>query len=238
MTGVSAIIVTRGNVDLQVQVDALPKEWEVLIVNNARGEIVVKSPGDSFVGEIIKSGLPDLSVYGRYAACEFATYRQIYVQDDDCIVSDPTRITEAWFEQCPSISIGWERSYSNQPYHGVVCNMPERFRHSFYEEHALVGFGASFERDAPKRAFERFWDRQGWLSHPLGGFKDETEEAVEERQLFMRTCDMVFTALTERHLVDVPHEDMPFASDPDRMWKQPDHQGDRNRMLDKILTIR
>ena len=215
MAGVSAIIVTRGNVDLSAQIAALPKEWEVVVWDNGVNAVYVND-------EMVESHRDDVAVYGRYLAIEYATHKQIYVQDDDCIVSDPERITQAWFEQCPSITLGWERSHSNTPYRGIVSNMPERFRHDFYERHALVGFGASFERDAPRRAFDAFFEMGFEFDWPF----------------FYRTCDIVFTGLTEHTRVDVPHEDMPYASDPDRMWRQPTHQGERSRMLELVTAAR
>ena len=152
------------------------------------------------------------------AAIERTDAELIYVQDDDCIVSDPKALAKAWLEAdqaCREIRYGEA---------GVVCNMPPEFRHSFYEEHALVGFGAVFHRDAPQRAFGRLFE--AW---PPG---DDVSAS------FNRTCDIVFTALTPRLLVDVPHEDMPWAHHESRMWKQPGHQADRARMLDLVRSIR
>lgn len=62
---VSAVIVTRGDVDLAPVVDSLPY-GEILVWDNT------KRPSD-------------LSVFGRYAAIREASNDVIYVQDDDCV---------------------------------------------------------------------------------------------------------------------------------------------------------
>lgn len=151
----------------------------------------------------------DLGVYGRYAAIEQARHDRIYVQDDDCVL-DPWGFTEL----CAAYEPG-----------KVVCNMPARFRHSFYEQHALVGFGAVFDRALPDQAFMlyRSWElANGEVEYPALG----------------RTCDVIFTALSTRKLVDVLHKDLPWASAPGRMWTSTGHQEERERMLELALKVR
>ncbi len=62
---ISAVIVTRGNVDLSPILDSLPFADVVVWNNRERG---------------------DLSVYGRYAGISEAKGDRIYVQDDDAII--------------------------------------------------------------------------------------------------------------------------------------------------------
>jgi hypothetical protein len=229
---VAAVIVTRGDQDLTPVVTSLPEEWEVLVWDNGREVLshntnTVEVPRWPAADEF---KVNDLSVYGRYAAIEYTDAELIYVQDDDVIVSDPPEIVEAWWERWhyatddgmgdPVGSPGGDK--------GVVCNMPPEFRHEFYEEHTLVGFGACFHRDAPERAWQRF-----------AGTPMETSAWVGiDMEVFRRTCDIVFTALTPRVLVDVPKEDLPWAHYEDRLWKQPAHQAERVRMLDLVRQIR
>lgn len=202
---VCAIIVTRGDQNLAPVVSSLPPDWEVVVWDNSRER--------------------DLAVYGRYAAIERTSAEVIYVQDDDCVVSAPDAIVEQWYESEAIIAAEHGDSFDF-----VVCNMPQEFRHSFYEEHALVGFGAVFHRDAPFRAFARVADalphagEEGWLRSL-------------ETPFFHRTCDVAFTGLTPRVLVDVPHEDLPHAHYETRMWRQPGHQAERVRMLDLVRQI-
>ena len=152
----------------------------------------------------------DLSVYGRYAAIELTDAPIIYVQDDDCVLEQESFVT-------------LRNAY--QP--GVLtANMPQRFRHDFYREHCLVGFGAIFDRDLPNRAFGKYWLHHG----PSGS------DIIDP--VFLKICDVVFTTLTTRHLVDVAHRDLPWASNPERMWKQKDHQTSRSLMLQKALAAR
>jgi hypothetical protein len=62
---VSAVIVTKGDVDLKPILDSLPFN-DIVIWDNSKRE--------------------DLKVYGRYAAVKEAKHSIIYTQDDDCIV--------------------------------------------------------------------------------------------------------------------------------------------------------
>lgn len=206
---VSAIIVTRGNVGLDEIVRSFPSEWEVIVWDNSR-----KAQPPNWWKQmkdpphIVFCGADDFAVYGRYAAIAYATNDLIYVQDDDCVLADPRQIVDEY-----------EEGY-------VVCNMPANFRaRHFYDEHSLVGFGACFHRDAPARAFDRFRSL-AWGQGP------------EDSEWLRRTCDIVFTALTPRVLVDVPYDDMPWASADNRMWKQPTHQEERSRMLELVLQVR
>lgn len=213
---VTACLVTRGDVLLQPILKSLPPEWEVVIFNNGLGRVAVPPKGSLNVyDDRWMKKISDLSVYGRYAAIEHATHDIIYVQDDDVIVSDPQEIVDRFqAELCGDPKFEWD---------GVVCNMPQEFRHDFYQDHALVGFGAVFLRDEPQKAFDRWWLN-------VGKWDDDA--------LFRRCCDVVFTGLTPRVLVDIPKENLPYASDDNRMWKQPEHIGERRRMLDLVRRVR
>ena len=189
---VSAIIVTRGGVNLDPCFDTMPEHWERIVWDN--------------------SAETDLSVYGRYAAIEaYASHDLCFVQDDDVIVSDPQAIVDGDY----GITRGGEV---------LVANMPQEFR-PHYPDSCLVGFGSCFHRDAPSRAFARFEEEAG-------------EAYIEKSPFFHRTCDVVFTTLTTRVLVDVPVTHREFASDSDRMWKQPGHVEERVRMLELARKVR
>lgn len=98
----------------------------------------------------------------------------------------------------------------------IYTNMPERFR-PYYPDSCLIGFGAMFHRDLPGIAFEKMnWDPP----------------------FFNLTCDVYFTALSKRFLLDLPYRDQPWASDSDRMWKRPNHVGERNEALREARTYR
>jgi hypothetical protein len=140
VTDVTAIIVTRGDVDLLPIMETIPDAWEVLVWDNGLG--VLRTFENEKWG-IRADGLPDLSVYGRYRAIRYAAHPIIYVQDDDCVVSEPEQIA-------------WESDSGGSAYGQLVCNMPHLFRGGEREEAVLVGFGAAFHRDLPAAAFERF----------------------------------------------------------------------------------
>lgn len=238
---VSAVIPTRGNVDMQPVLDSLPADWEIIVWVN--GECVTTYPAGVARTPIPHPPAPpghwpDLAVYARYAAIEHASNELIYTQDDDVIVSDPQAIVDkalvwdgtAWVMRLPRADEGGPK---------LVANMPQEFRHDGYTDSCLVGFGACFHRDAPARAFERFMAWDGWSVIRGMDINDVVYQIKGDVSSdFERTCDVVFTTLTPRVLVDVPKTDREFASDPDRMWKQPSHYGERTRMLELARKVR
>ena len=169
-------------------------------------EIIESLPSSWEVVVWDNSKREDLSVYGRYAAINLTDAEVIYVQDDDAVL-DPD---------------GFDALLAAYQPDALAANMPSRFRHDFYRDHCLVGFGGIFHRDLPSRAFHRFFDHVD----------------PADPTMFRRTCDVVFTTLSPRHLVDVAHRDLDYASDPDRMWKQPTHQKEREQMLDLARAVR
>lgn len=178
---VAACLVTRGNVPMDEIIESIPDEWEVVLWDNSKRE--------------------DLGVYGRYAAITLTDADLIYVQDDDCV------LTEEGI---------WDLHNFCGP-DRIVANMPPRFR-PHYPDSCLVGFGAVFPRELPFRAFERL---------------DKTPT------LFPWTCDVYFTALAEQRMyLDLDYRDQPWASDPDRMWKQKNHVGDRAQALAEARALR
>lgn len=72
---VSAVLVTRGDVDMTPILDTLPFD-DVIIWDNSVG--------------------PDLGIYGRYAAIAEAAHDVIVTQDDDLIVTDWDSILAAY----------------------------------------------------------------------------------------------------------------------------------------------
>lgn len=218
---VGACLVTRGDVSLNPILEAFDQFGfdEVVVWDNNHRE--------------------DLAVYGRYAAIAETKSDLIYVQDDDVVLR-----ADAIMHLVDL----------HEPGH-VVCNMPQEFRHPFYAEHALVGFGAVFDRDLPEQAWHRFFEGY-WdfgIRNPLSPLLlktdgichtiDETYARRAHHQAsfdaaFARTCDVIFTALTPRILADVPKTNLPWATDSDRMFRQPSHVGERQRMLELALSVR
>jgi hypothetical protein len=222
---VSACLVTRGDVDMQPILESLPPEWETVIYDNGAGMATTFKRG--IVDEMtIRQDLPDLAVYGRYAAIEHAHGDLIYVQDDDVIVSDPQAIVDEWLHLRHNYPDGHPRFIGALKDDHAVLNMPPEFR-PHYPDSGLVGFGACFHRDAPARAFGRYFgtDEQGGMY-------------ARDMMAFNRRADNVFTTLAPRVLVDVPKTDLPYASDPSRMWKQPGHTAERDRMIELARKVR
>jgi hypothetical protein len=91
----------------------------------------------------------------------------------------------------------------------ITANMPEPFR-AHYTDSCLVGFGAIFDRSLPLEIFSRF-------DIPPPNFE--------------RTCDVYFTTLAPQHWIDVPYENLPWATADDRMYRQDEHVGERMAAL-------
>lgn len=154
----------------------------------------------------------DLAVYGRYHAIGQARHDVVYVQDDDCVLV-PGSINELVAAYEPVVA---------------VCNIPERFR-PHYPDSGLVGFGAVFDRGLPAQAFGRFTAALGDAGWPIDWPYGPSP---------LRRADNVFTALTRLKLADLPYRDLPWASAPNRMWKQPEHVGERDRMIALARQVR
>lgn len=161
----------------------------------------------------------DFMVYGRYVGCARASNDLIYVADDDVIVSDPEHLVKVWNSMITTAS-GRSEKMTNH----VVCNMPEEFRHDFYTHHALVGFGAVFHRAIVEPTFQKYLGPHGYMTRMLN-------------REFLRTCDIPFTALNPRVLVDVPKENLPWCNADNRMWTQPSHYTERMGVLDRIRKL-
>jgi hypothetical protein len=87
---VSAVLVTRGDVDLAEILASLPYD-DVVVWNNAERE--------------------DLKTYGRYAAIAEAKHDVIYFQDDDILFKEHDRLMDAYEPgvMLANMSPGWVR---------------------------------------------------------------------------------------------------------------------------------
>lgn len=198
---VTAVIVTRGDVDLDPIFASLVAhfpERAVLVWDNSL------------------TLLPDLGVYGRYEAIRRANSPIIYVQDDDCIVP------------VGAVLDAYEPGR-------LVANMP-RSRWSDYPDSCLVGWGAVFDRDLPRQAFQTWYQATldstiGGVAAPAWGTPTASFPTPWEAPWFQRECDTAFSALVPRTVIDVGFQHLPWAETPDRLFKQPDHRELRDAML-------
>lgn len=218
-SGVSAVLVTRGNVGVSEICDSIRAAGinDIVIWNNRLEH--------------------DVAVYGRYAGIERARHPVVYVQDDDCVLP-PESIVDLITAYEPGV---------------LASNMPAPFR-AHYSDSCLVGFGAVFDAELPHWAFQRFAfglieSVETTYAEQVRriGFGDDPVPLLVEMDSgwgqfsplrFCRTCDVVFTTLTPRKLLDVPYRNQPWATGPDRMYRQPDHVGERARMLDLAREVR
>lgn len=196
---------------------SLPYEWEKVVWINGRGVAVWAEGWEDDKLTTYEAHTLDISVYGRYKAIAYASNELIYVQDDDVIVSHPQAIVDVW-----------DMTSGAPPKDVLVANMPQEFRHEGYTDSCLIGFGACFHRDA----IAVFADFLIWC------IANDELVGPENEAFLERTCDVIFTTLNERVLVDIPKENMPYASDDNRMWRQPTHVGERTRMLELARRVR
>jgi hypothetical protein len=115
---ISAVIVTKGDVDLSPILESLPFE-DVVVWDNSK-ELV------------------DRKVYGRYLAIPRCKHDFIYVQDDDCIVPAEDLIFKAFGTvRALALLAGM-----------ILCNIPSQHHRDFYGPLglSLVGWGAVFHR--------------------------------------------------------------------------------------------
>jgi hypothetical protein len=108
----------------------------------------------------------------------------------------------------------------------LVANMP-RTRWDDYPDSTLVGWGSVFDRELPERAFRRFA-----AAYSL------SNEIEDWGELFLRTADVVFSALTPRSVLDLGFAHLPWAEREDRMFRQPGHARERQQMLERCRAIR
>lgn len=142
----------------------------------------------------------DWMVYGRYRAIDDTDRPVIFVQDDDAYLP-PESILALLAEYEPGV---------------VVCNMPPPFAdEETYRDSGIVGCGAVFDRDLPRRAFDRYIAK-----YPL-----------ENQGFFRRRCDNIFTSLSTLKKVSVDAWWMEWFDAPNRMWRQPWHAVERDMAI-------
>jgi len=104
----------------------------------------------------------------------------------------------------------------------IVCNMGKDYQEQYTNKpDKLMGFGCVFEKALIRPTFERY------LKYfPLD-------------KVTLREPNRIFTALNSDKidLVDVPITHMPYASDSDRLWKQPDHGAMRDSSYRRVEIV-
>jgi hypothetical protein len=98
-----------------------------------------------------------------------------------------------------------------------LCNMPG-WKQAEYPHSSLVGWGAIFPAEDPWRAMTKFRYR---------AFENPDYQIGPEYQ---QTSDVIFTTLRPFRRVDVGHTDLPYATAPNRMYHQPGHYTERDRV--------
>lgn len=130
---ISAVIVTKGDVDLSPIMESLPFD-DVVIWDNSKEPV-------------------DRKVYGRYLGIERAKHDFIYVQDDDCIVN---AFSEEDYGDKRIIGSNFDELYQDR----IYCNVPSPEHRKAYAPLgiSLVGWGAVFHRSLVGIAFRRYFE--------------------------------------------------------------------------------
>jgi hypothetical protein len=106
----------------------------------------------------------------------------------------------------------------------IVCNMPIALGHRANYENQLdklMGFGSVCERSLIKETFERYWKY-----FPID-------------QVCLREADRIFTGLNAERikLVDVPVRNLEWATAPDRLYREPGHQGFLGLARERVRAV-
>jgi len=96
---------------------------------------------------------------------------------------------------------------------GLLVNVPPG-------EQPWLAWGALFDRSLPNKAFQRY------------GAAYDFDDA-----LFCRWADVVFAHLNGWRTIDLGHQDLPWATAPNRMYHQPDHYISQQLVRDRCLAL-
>lgn len=95
---------------------------------------------------------------------------------------------------------------------GILVNVPT-------DEKRLLGWGAVLERGLAQEALAAYL------------------RAYPADDLFRRCCDVIVTTLNDCQRIDLGHEDLPWATAPDRMYHQPNHYREREEVERRCLAL-
>jgi len=131
---ISAVLVTKGDVDLSPILESLPFD-DIVVWDNSKRKL-------------------DVKVYGRYLGIAEAKHEWIYVQDDDCVVPVREFIERAEKGAGPLSPICDNRMTQEE----IACNIPSPGHRRAYAPLgiSLVGWGALFHRNL-RFCFDRYF---------------------------------------------------------------------------------
>lgn len=129
---IGAVLVTRGDVDMEPIMRTIPHDWEEeLLWNNAF---------------YVTHSFVDLRPFGQfYAALVLGRTPFVYFQDDDVLVDTPEAVVTA-------------RLHHTATPDAIVCNMPQTHRPNYVGQlDRLMGFGSCFRRVLIAETFNRYF---------------------------------------------------------------------------------
>jgi hypothetical protein len=154
------------------------------------------------------SRLEDLGAAGRYEAATRALGDVIYTQDDDCLVP-------------PEVQLALLESYAP----GILLsNMDPNHNGTAMPYLALPGWGSLFDADLPEQAWAK------WAAAGRDDFKSDSFRRIG--------CDIVFPVLTSSKMIDLGHENLPYAWDSHRTNLRPGYAERKGWYYQRAAEIR
>jgi hypothetical protein len=132
--GVSAVVVTRGDVTLAPILAELHAQYDdVVIWNNSNKD-------------------QDVSVFGRYCATYECQHPLVYFQDDDIVFTEHEALKDEW-----DARYGWWDEDPMEKADMMLCNMDEPWvDRGNYQDLGLLGMGGLMPRFGWEKAAEQY----------------------------------------------------------------------------------
>ncbi len=138
----TAVITTRGDVDLEPALSGIPAEWPIVVyINTGRIDVYSADRGNGFGRSLhnvfggLDTPIPDMKVYGYFAALHYVTTEYVYTQADDAVV-DAQALLDAWTEDDAD---------------RIFLNVADG-------DTPWISFGAIFRKDLSASALTRYMD--------------------------------------------------------------------------------
>jgi hypothetical protein len=184
---------------------------DVTAVIPTRGDVDLRPLRESLIFDDViiwdNAQRENRGAFGRYEAIEEADNSVIFTIDDDCIITEEAQL---------ALLDAYDPDV-------LVSNMPTDWNGSAMPLLALPGWGAIFDWYLPEDAFHR------WRQQEPHDFLSDDFRTIG--------CDIVFPVLTESRMVDLDHENLPWAEDPGRTCKRADYQRRKSWYYERAAAL-
>jgi hypothetical protein len=179
---VTAVITTRGDVDMSPVLDSLEPVFgdRIVVWDNSEREV-------------------DMAVYGYFAALREVTTEYAYTQADDALV-DAGALLRAWTPEDAD---------------RILLNVADG-------DTPWISFGGLFRKDLPNDPINQYIDR-----YHDGQLHDDV----------LLWCEVIFCEFTTWRNVDLGKQDLPWCAAANRMWTQPTHYSEQQRIRERAQAL-